>query len=331
MREWKPQDIPRIAGGYWTACALHAAVHLDMFSALHEGPLSVADIARATSCDMRGTDLLCTALCALGLMRRESGTCVLTAFARQYLCRQSSDYMGYIIQHQRHLVPAWHQLDEAVRHGTPVRRNSSSMQNSESERENFLMGMYNVANAQAGLIVPHIDLSTCTHLLDLGGGPGTYAVRFCQHNAHVRATVFDLPTTAPFAGKIIAQHCLEDRVTFVGGDFMRDPLPKECDVVWISQILHALGPDEARALLTKAVQAATPGACLYIQEFVVDDDRNGPEFPALFGLNMLVGTGHGQSYTVAEITAMLHAIGVHDIQRLDMNLPQNCGIVRAVT
>lgn len=330
MKQWKPQDLLQMSAAYWAACTLHTAVHLGVFSALYEGPLRMADIARATACDLRGIDLLCTALCSVGLMQRTDDQCALTPFARQYLCHQSAEYMGHIIEHQRHLLPAWQKLDEAVRHGVPVRSNSASTQNSDEERETFLMGMNNVAQAQAVLLAQRIDLSGQAHLLDLGGGPATYAVRFCQHNAQLRATVFDLPTTEPIAAKMIAAHGLADRIAFVGGNFMQDALPTGCDVVWISQILHAFGPDECRVLLAHVMEYAAPGAVILIQEFMVDDSRNGPEFPALFGLNMLVGTAHGQSYTRAELAAMLADVGAINITCPELHLPQNCGILRAV-
>jgi len=53
------------------------------------------------------------------------------------------------------------------------------------------MGMFNMAMGLAPQIVPLIDLSSRTHLLDLGGGPGTYAIHFCLHNPRLRGTVRD--------------------------------------------------------------------------------------------------------------------------------------------
>ena len=59
--------------------------------------------------------------------------------------------------------------------------------------------MFNLAMNLAPVLVPKIDLSNRRHLLDLGGGPGTYAIHFCLNNPQLKATVYDLPTTRPFA------------------------------------------------------------------------------------------------------------------------------------
>ena len=63
--------------------------------------------------------------------------------------------------------------------------------------------MFNMAMNNAPLVVPHVDLSAKRHLLDLGGGPGTYAIHFCRANPALQATVYDLPTTRPFAEQTI--------------------------------------------------------------------------------------------------------------------------------
>jgi SAM-dependent methyltransferase len=101
--------------------------------------------------------------------------------------------------------------------------------------------------------------------------------------------VFDLPGSRPFAERVIRRQGLEERISFAGGDFEQDPLPAGFDVVWLSQILHGCaGPAAAAALVAKADASLVPGGRLFIQEFVLSDDRSGPLHPALFGLNMLV-------------------------------------------
>jgi hypothetical protein len=53
----------------------------------------------------------------------------------------------------------------------------------------------------------------------------------------------------------------------------------------------------------------------------------GPLFPALFSLNMLLATESGQSYSGEQITGMLKAAGVHDIRRLQLDLPGETGVI----
>ena len=172
MKDWTPSALLHASGMYWESCAIHAAVHLDVFTPLSGGPMTVTELADRTGCVPQSLDRLLTALCAMGLLIRQGETCELPPFSRDHLCRGNPGYLGHIVEHHRHLMPGWSKLDESVRENRPTRHRSSVDTEDTGERESFLMGMYNIANAQAERSVPHIDLSGRSHLLDLGGATG---------------------------------------------------------------------------------------------------------------------------------------------------------------
>ena len=69
---------------------------------------------------------------------------------------------------------------------------------------------------------------------------------------------------------------------------------------------------------------------LLIQEFILDDQLAGPLFPALFSLNMLLGTPQGRAYSQEQLEAMLHAAGVGSIRRLEIDLPNGAGVLAGI-
>ncbi|MFP5239693.1 MAG: methyltransferase [Acidobacteriota bacterium] len=241
--------------------------------------------------------------------------------------KSSPDYIGFIIRHHHRLMASWARLPEAVRTGGPIPRTDSAK---EEGREDFLMGMYNLASAIAPGLAKSLDLGGAARLLDLGGGPGTYAVHFCLANPGLRATVYDLPTSEAFAREVAQRHGVAGRVDFVAGDYLAEGLPGGFDVAWLSQILHAQSPEECGTIIAKAARALRPGGLLFIHEFLLDDAMDGPLFPALFSLNMLLGTQGGQSYSGGQLRAMLAAAGFKDVTRLDFRGPNDSGILRAV-
>lgn len=328
MRNWTPTTFLQTSGMFWECFTLHAALELDIFSPLAGGPLSVAELAQKAGCSPRGLDMMVTALCALELLQRTGEGVTLTPFARQYLCRDSKEYLGYMVGHHRRLAPRWLQLADTVRAGHSLLREQDEAPT--DHHESFLMGMRNVANAQASRSVPHIDIGQRRRLLDLGGATGAYAVRFCREHPDMTATVFDLPTSRPYAQRVLAEEGMEGRIDFVAGDFTRDELPGGYDVAWLSQILHSQSPDMAARVVRKAGQALVNGGLLLIQEFTLDDDRTGPQHPALFSLNMLLQTAEGQAYTQSELTTFMHDAGAQDIRVLPLDLPQGCRILAGV-
>lgn len=325
-QQWTVPDLLQLSGGYWAACALHAGVKLNLFTILDSAPLSSQEAASQAGTDPRGTGLLLDALASLNLLEKNGDRYVATSFAAKALSKGSAEYMGHIIMHHHHLMHGWSQLHEAVTSGAPVRENSSH-DDDETRRESFLMGMFNMAALLAPARAAAIDLSACRSLLDLGGGPGTYAIHFCLANPALKATVYDLPTTRQFAEKTIDRFGLAERIDFVEGDFHSDEIPTGFDAVWISHILHSDGPESCARLLDRAVKVLNPGGILMVQEFILNDDKAGPVFPALFSLNMLIGTERGQSYSAAELQQMLTNAGLAGVHRPPVDLPNGAGVV----
>ncbi|QXE92055.1 methyltransferase [Geomonas subterranea] len=329
LKEWTPATLLELSGGYWSTCTLHAGVKLNLFTPLASAPMSAAELAGTLDCDARGLAMLLDALAALGLLEKKDRQYAATPFSSTFLSRTSPEYLGHIIMHHHHLVGGWSRLDQAVKSGQPVRERVSH-EDVESSRESFLMGMFNLAMMIAPRIVPQIDLQGRRRLLDLGGGPGTYAIHFCRHNPRLDAVICDLPTTRSFAEETVARFGLSDRIGFVAADFEQDDLPEGFDVAWLSHVLHGIGPDACARVLKKTVSALEPGGLILIQEFVLDDKRDAPVFPALFSLNMLLGTPEGQSYSQGELFAMLEHAGATGVRRLPIELPNGAGVIAGI-
>jgi SAM-dependent methyltransferase len=304
---------------------LHAAVKLGVFTVIGDRQLTGDEINRQLDAARRGMQRLLDALVAMELLVKVDGKYANSPSGQTFLSKNSSKYIGHIIMHHHHLVESWSKLDQAVHSGEPVRDRSSFSQ--EEWRESFLLGMFNLAMGLAPRLVTLIDLSSRRHLLDLGGGPGTYAIHFCLNNPRLRADVYDLPTTRPFAEKTIRQFDLSDRINFVDGNYLEDPIEGRYDVAWLSHILHGEGPEDGRRIIQKAVDALTPQGIIIIHEFILNNSMDGPLFPALFSLNMLLGTDAGQSYSEAQLTDMLLAAGIQNIRRIPAQTPNDSGLL----
>ena len=327
MRTWTKDELLELSDQYWEACALHAGVKLDVFTALGVSSLTAEEVAAKVGGNGRAMAILLNALSALGLLTKQADRYADTPAARERLSQDSSQYLGYIILHHHHLMTSWSELPTAVRTGTPVRRREAP---SQEIREAFLMGMFNLAMEIAPQAAQEIDLAGRRRLLDLGGGPGTYAIQFCLANPELRATVYDLPTSRPFAEKTIRRFGLEERVDFAAGDFTTDTLPGTYDAVWMSHVLHAEGPEACRKLVRKAAAALMPGGLILIHDFLLDESLDAPLFPALFSLNMVLGTAEGRAYSDREIREMLRDAGMTRIERLPFRGPNDSGIVAGV-
>ncbi len=326
--EWNAASLLQLSGGYWEIFTLHAGVRLDVFTGIGDRQVSAETVAHELACDPRAMAMLLDALSAMKLLRKEKGNYALQEPASRFLVRTSDHYVGHMILHHSHLAPSWAALAEAVRGGGPLRLRPSA--NAAAQREAFLMGMFNLASLQAPRLVESLDLAGKRRLLDLGGGPGTYAIHFCQHYPDLTAVVLDLATTRPFAEKTIARFGLSDRIRFSAGDYHEDMINGTYEVVWLSQILHAESHEDCRRLVGKAAAALEPGGVMFIHEFILEDNMDGPLFPALFALNMLLGTPRGQSYSESQLREMMRQAGLGHIRREPYVGPMQSGIISGI-
>ncbi|MDR2459731.1 MAG: SAM-dependent methyltransferase [Deltaproteobacteria bacterium] len=325
---WTAQSLLQQNQEIWKTFAIQTATKLDIITIVDKrGGATIGEIAEDAICDPRATEMLVVALVALELLAWDGEKIVATEAAKKNLSSLSASYIGNVIMHMSQVAESWVKLSQAVKTGKRVPPPSfpteAEQKAYEAERaKNFILGMYNVASLQAeGISEAFLELKGKKKLLDLGGGPGTYAAFFCAKNPELQAVVFDRPTSEPLALGVLERLKVTGKVSFMGGDFLHDPLPKGFDVVWLSQVLHGEDKKNALLLVQRAAGSLEQGGILAIQEFVLDDKLTGPVGPALFALNMLVNTEAGRAYTYSEIIAMMNDAGVAEIKELKAPLP----------
>ena len=324
-KDWNPGEILEISGYYWKTCTLHAAVKLGIFTVLGDDMLSAGEMAEKLGADADAVERLLNALSGMELLEKRDGKFRNTEGAQAFLVKKAPGYVGHMIMHHQHLVESWNRLAESVTTGEPMRERMSV--SIEEWRESFLMGMFNLASNLAPRLVPEIDLSGRKRLLDLGGGPGTYAIHFCIYNQNLRGTVYDLPTTRPFMEHTVERFGLSDRIDFQSGDYTKDAIGGTYDAVWMSHILHGESPGDCRKIVGKAARALSPGGLIVVHDFILNDTEDGPLFPTLFSLNMLLATNGGRAYSEFQIREMLSEAGAKDIRRIPVNTPNDSGVV----
>jgi ubiquinone/menaquinone biosynthesis C-methylase UbiE len=321
---WTPEKILKISGAYWQFFTLHAAVKLDVFSLVEKGVNTPDALSAELKADNRALNMLLNALAAMGLIKKDGDVYQNPEPSRAFLVKNSPEYIGSIILHSYNSVKPWASLVNAVRSG---RSDKSILDMPEEERRDFLMGMNVLASINSKKAAAAVDLSGCVHLLDLGGGPGTFSINFCKENSELKATIYDLIDSEPFADKMIRRAGLEHRIDFKAGNFITDEIDGDYDAVWISHILHGENFDNCVKILKKAALVMHPGSKIYVHDFILDDEGDGPLFASMFSLNMLVNTQAGQSYTENEIFKMFQLAGLRDTERFSFRGDNDSGII----
>ncbi len=315
---WNLAKLNRLIGGLWPPFTLHAAVRLGLLGRLASaaGPLAARELASQMQCDLRGLTMLLDALAALDLALKQEEGYLIHPQVRRFFLPGGPDDLTNMALHHADLALLWEKLPQAVKSGQPVPR--TKVPEGKPDRSHFYRAMRDIARQQARGLAARLGLTPGMHLLDLGGGPGVYAFTFCDETKGLKATVFDLPEAEPYFGEEAQDHAQAAAVEFRAGDYSNPgaDLGGPYQAAWLSQILHQEAPKKCALVVELAAAALAPGGRMFIQEFILDNQRTSPLFPALFSLNMLVNTDSGQSYSQGELAGFMTAAGLSQVEPL---------------
>lgn len=307
MKEKTPKDIGwlRRISAFAPSRIILTANNYRLFDHLDGKGRKAETLSKLIGTDRRATELLLNSLAAIGLLEKKGGNYRNAGVASRYLVKGKTDYQGDILKHNDVLWDNWSGLDEVVKTGRPYRKSHN--------HESFILGMHNLALQKVKGVLKNLDLKQMKKVLDLGGGPGTYSVAFAKEKMDV--TLLDFPDTLRISKKVIASAGMGKNIRLLPGDFMKDELGSGYDMIFISQIFHAYGPDECTALLRKCRASLNKGGRIVVQEFYLDESRANPLQGAVFAINMLVNTPRGRTYTPDEMSAWMKKAGFAGIKK----------------
>lgn len=324
-----PAPLIQIATAYWGSAALIAGVRLGIFTALGDGARTADALSARLKSDPAATDALLTALAALGLLEKGPAGYANGPMADAWLVEGRPGFLGPALQYNGDNYPLWGDLDTVVREGHAHAAPDAYLGDDETRTRNFVYGMHHRALGIGRAVAGVVDLAGRTRLADVGGGPGTYSALLTERFPGLKAEVLDLPGVVRFSRQIVGSMGAGERVTCTGFDYYRDALPGRYDAALISGVLHREQPDGVRQILSKTAAALEPGGVLYISDVMLDDDRAGPVFGAMFALNMRVMAHDGRCHTVAEQSAWLAEAGCEVVGSTRLPPPINYTVIRA--
>jgi len=311
-----PEKIMRYMWGYAPPLILEAAVRNGVFDALSGGPKTVAETSAATGASERGLAAIMNALVGLEFLTRdEAGRFALTPESATYLVSTNPAYLGGMLAHtSKQLMPGWLELEEIVRTGRPYTAVNQQGEGSPFF-EQFVGALFAMNYASAVAAAEALGVATASEavsVLDLAAGSGVFGIAIAQRSERVTVTAVDWPKVLEVTRRTVDRFGLGDRFRYVAGDLDAADFGKGHNVATLGHILHSEGEERGRKLLGKIYDAMAPGGTVVIAEFLVDADRRGPLSGLLFGVNMLVHTDKGGTYSFDEIRGWLEECGFRD-------------------
>jgi SAM-dependent methyltransferase len=284
-----------------------AAVEVDLFTAL-SAPSTADGLAARLRLDRRALGVLLEALAQTGYLTNAGGRFFLSELAAaRFGDRLSPDYLGWAVLHSARLVKRWLTLPEVLKTGRPVPGDRFA-----EGVEGFIraMDVYAAATAEKVVDLCLAQLTAAASALDVGGATGTVSKVFSERG--LKVTLFDTPEAVETVREELAVS--HPGITPIGGDF-NEALPEgPFDIAFLGNVTHIYGPEKNRVLFRRVFERLSPGGLIAVLDFV----RGRSPSAALFGVNMLVNTEEGGTWTEPQYEDWLTGAGFSEPEVIDL-------------
>jgi 2-polyprenyl-3-methyl-5-hydroxy-6-metoxy-1,4-benzoquinol methylase len=302
---------------YQRTAALKAAIDVNVFGALGEGPLDAVSIARQCRASERGIRILCDFLCIHGILLKENGRYRHSPVSAAFLDPRSPACLGSTAQFlsNKALREPFDDLEKIVRTGRTVMPGDGTVEPENPVWVQFAESMGPMMGPVAGpLGAAVLDGHTGPmHVLDIAAGHGLFGIEIAKQNPQARVTGLDWAPVLRVALENARKAGVQDRYDMLPGSAFDVNYGGPYDAVLLTNFLHHFDVPTCVGLLKKIRKALKPGGRVAALEFVPNEDRISPPMPAAFSLTMLATTATGDAYTLSELTAMYKDAGFGNI------------------
>nr|WP_281382017.1 methyltransferase [Nocardiopsis mwathae] len=296
-----------LASGGRLSQIVYALAELGIADILADGPLPISEIAKRAGAHEQALQriLRCTAM--LGIFAEgPSGTFRITPVAKALTSDNPHGVLPLIRYNHMELTSRpFEEILHSARTGKPafhkafgVTFNEYLEQNPEVDRFCDEFQSY-WARQFAEEELDQWNLGRFERLADLGGGDGYFLAQALRRYPEMTAYLFDLPWMINKAEQVFEKHGVNDRAEIVGGDLLKDPIPKGADCYFVKAVFMRFSDEEAQRALTTIREAiGDTGARLLIVDSVLKTG-NDWDHGKLLDIDMLVLHG-GRKRTLDE-------------------------------
>ena len=296
--------------------AVYAAAELGIADLLAGGPMTAAQLARATQAHEPSLYRVLRLLAALGVLtEHDHRSFSLTILGERLRGDVPASMRSWaLLFGDAGVLPAFEPIIEIVKTGKPAVDIAYGMGPFEfltahpDLARKFQAAMSERTAAFAPSVAAGYDFSPMRTVADIGGGKGTLLAAILRAHRHLRGILFDRPPGAADAAEVFRAAGVADRCQIVPGNFFQG-VPDGADAYVLANVLHDWDDADSVRILGACRRAmAEDGRVLIVERLIPDDPAES--VPVLLSdLNMLVVSG-GKERTTAEYRQLLAAAGL---------------------
>ncbi|MBN1157904.1 MAG: methyltransferase domain-containing protein [Bacteroidales bacterium] len=317
-------DAQKIAFGPVMFQAARALRDLDILKCVNESPegITIAEVADRLELREYGVKVLLEAGLSLELVRVENDRFFLTKtgwhILNDTLTRVNMDFTNDV----NYL--GMFSLTESIRTGRPeglkVFGGWSTVYEGLSKlppeaRESWFAFDHYYSDQAFPEVMPVVFRNKPAHILDIGGNTGKFAIKCMECDGHVKVTILDLSAQLKKAEENIRKAGFEKRIDLYPMDLLdhSEPLPKDHDIIWMSQFLDCFSQKDILELLRRSKEAMHKDSELFILETYWDKQKYEASTYCLHATSLYftdIANGCSQMYHSEDLLRLIEKSGL---------------------
>ena len=245
MKPETTEDILELMNGSIVSAALGTAMELGVFWLLAKKPLSATDVAQSLNIPLNRCHHWLQILCQLGLIEYSTEGYAPSQVARAAILNAQS-HATWAFQAREDRDCSLYVRDLAMNIGKPMQswqtRNltpSDYIQRFQEDPDHAVRltrKLYEIHRSLAEQLANLLDLREVKSLLDLGGGSGVVSFALLRKQPELTSIVVDVENVCQAGREIASENQLEERITYLAADFLKDDLPTGFDMVMLCDV-----------------------------------------------------------------------------------------------
>lgn len=325
-----PEKVMQMITGGWAASVLGAAARYGVFDALDAGGGTAETVAQSTGISLRGAQAVLDGLTGVGLLTHTDARYHNTPEASAFLIKGKPSYLGGMAEVMTDGLTDWAKLPEAVKTGQPAAQETTDHADNQFF-EKLVPAIAALAYPVAQMMGERLGIAGAgaVRWLDVGGGSGVWSAVWLQANPKAAGFQLDWAGVNRVAKGFVGRFGVADRFNTIDGDFHQvDFGTGTYDYAIYAQIAHQETPEDNVAILRKFRRALKPGGTLVINDFVLDEARNGHPFALLFASQMLLATKGGFTWRESDYRKWLADAGFTSVEIVPTPTPSTVVLAR---
>ena len=308
-----PAVVFETLNAYQRTAALRAAIELDLFRAVGDGPATASVLAQRCAASERGVRILCDFLVIIGILAKEGGAYTHTPSSASFLDPRSPSSIASVVGFlsQPDLVTSAQSMADIVRQGRTSLPGEGTVEPNNPLWVEFARSMSPMMAPMTGPLgrVVLDGNSGPMRVLDIAAGHGLFGIEVAKQNPEAHVVALDWAHVLEVALENAQAAGVTDRYELLAGSAFDVDYGGPYDVVLLTNFLHHFDVPACVELLKKVRASMKPGGRAAALEFVPNEDRVSPPMAASFSLMMLLTTPAGDAYTFSELQSMFLEAG----------------------